>query len=262
MLVRIESPVTVCGDIHGQYSDLLRIFNTIGHPETEKYVFLGDYVDRGFESVECITLLFAYKLLYPRKMTLLRGNHESESINKVFGFFDECKRKLSVKVWKHYCAVFNEMPVACLISDKVLCMHGGISKELSSLDLIDKLERPTEIPDSGLLCDLLWADPQKKMSTKWERNDARGVSYFFSEDAVEETLDNLDLNLIVRGHEVVYDGYEFFADKKLVTIFSVPNYAGEHNNRAAVLCLDGYLNASFKEIKSFVETKKTKKVRK
>jgi diadenosine tetraphosphatase ApaH/serine/threonine PP2A family protein phosphatase len=129
MLVELEAPLHVCGDIHGQYYDLLRIFEHCGYPGDFNYLFLGDYVDRGKQSLETICLLLCYKIKYPEKVTLLRGNHESSVTNRIYGFYDECKRRYNVKLWKSFTELFNYLPVAALIDDKILCMHGGLSPE-------------------------------------------------------------------------------------------------------------------------------------
>ncbi|CAN6995308.1 unnamed protein product [Brassica rapa subsp. trilocularis] len=155
------APIKICGDIHGKYSDLLRLFEYGGFPPNANYLFLGDYVDRGKQSLETICLLLAYKIKYPGNFFLLRGNHECASINPIYGFYDECKRRFNVRVWKVFTDCFNCLPVAALIDDKILCMHGGLSPELNHLDEVRSLPRPTMIPDTGLLCHLLWSDPGK-----------------------------------------------------------------------------------------------------
>ncbi|TYH80731.1 hypothetical protein ES332_D03G151900v1 [Gossypium tomentosum] len=158
-LLELEAPIKLCGDIHGQYVDLLRIFEYGGFPPSVNYLFLGDYVDRGKQSLETICLLLAYKIKYPDNLFLLRGNHECASINRIYGFYDECKRRFNVKVWRIFTECFNCLPVAALIDDKILCMYGGLSPDLTNLDQIRALTRPTDVPDTGLLCDLLWSDP-------------------------------------------------------------------------------------------------------
>ncbi|KAJ6408983.1 hypothetical protein OIU84_008641 [Salix udensis] len=218
----VPFPLRLPGDIHGQYSDLLRLFEYGGFPPSANYLFLGDYVDRGKQSLETICLLLAYKIKYPENFFLLRGNHESASINRIYGFYDECKRRFNVKLWKTFTDCFNCLPVAALIDDKILCMHGGLSPDLTNLDQIRNLPRPTDVPDSGLLCDLLWSDPDKDIKG-WGMND-RGVSYTFGPDKVAEFLMKNDMDLVCRAHQVVEDGYEFFAERQLVTIFSAPNY--------------------------------------
>nr|XP_007147007.1 hypothetical protein PHAVU_006G088900g [Phaseolus vulgaris]ESW19001.1 hypothetical protein PHAVU_006G088900g [Phaseolus vulgaris] len=247
ILLELRAPMRVCGDIHGQYQDLLRLFEYGGYPPAANYLFLGDYVDRGKQSLETICLLLAYKIRYPDKIFLLRGNHEEAKINRIYGFYDECKRRFNVRLWKIFTDCFNCLPVAALIDDKILCMHGGLSPELESLDQIKEIQRPTEIPDSGLLCDLLWSDPDSSIEG-WAESD-RGVSCTFGPDVVAEFLDKNDLDLVCRGHQVVEDGYEFFAKRRLVTIFSAPNYGGEFDNAGALLSVDDSLVCSFEILK-------------
>ena len=139
------------GDVHGQYHDLLRLFDHGGFPPSSNYLFMGDYVDRGKQSMETISLLLAYKIKYPENFFLLRGNHESASINRIYGFYDECKRRYSVKLWKTFTDCFNCLPVAALIDDRILCMHGGLSPDLTTLDQIKSIARPTDVPDTGCL---------------------------------------------------------------------------------------------------------------
>ncbi|KAG9154202.1 hypothetical protein Leryth_000668 [Lithospermum erythrorhizon] len=203
-LLELEAPIKICGDIHGQYSDLLRLFEYGGFPPEANYLFLGDYVDRGKQSLETICLLLAYKIKYPENFFLLRGNHECASINRIYGFYDECKRRFNVRLWKTFTDCFNCLPVAALIDDKILCMHGGLSPDLIDLDQIRNMPRPADIPDSGLLCDLLWSDPSRE-TKGWGMND-RGVSYTFGPDKVAEFLMQHDMDLVCRAHQVVEDG--------------------------------------------------------
>lgn len=157
-------------------------------------------MDRGKQSLETICLLLAYKVKYPENFFLLRGNHECASVNRIYGFYDECKRRFSVKLWKTFTDCFNCLPVSALIDEKILCMHGGLSPELNKLDQILNLNRPTDVPDTGLLCDLLWSDPSNE-AQGWAMND-RGVSYTFGPDKVAEFLEKHDLDLICRAHQV------------------------------------------------------------
>ncbi|XP_020113959.1 serine/threonine-protein phosphatase PP1-like isoform X3 [Ananas comosus] len=198
-LVEIAAPVKICGDIHGQFADLLRLFECGGFPPTSTYIFLGDYVDRGKQSLETICLLLAYKIKYPDKIFLLRGNHEDAKINRVYGFYDECKRRFNVRLWKIFCDCFNCLPIAAIIDQKILCMHGGLSPELNSLDQLREITRPTEIPDYGLLCDLLWSDPDSDVQG-WGTSD-RGVSCTFGADKLVEFLEKNELDLICRAHQ-------------------------------------------------------------
>jgi serine/threonine-protein phosphatase PP1 catalytic subunit len=247
MLLELEAPLKICGDVHGQYYDLLRLFEYGGFPPEANYLFLGDYVDRGRQSLETICLLLAYKIKYPENFFILRGNHESSTINRLYGFYDECKRRYSIRLWKIFGDCFNCLPVAALIDEKILCMHGGISPELTSLEQISKIFRPTDVPDSGLLCDLLWSDPDKDVPA-WEDNE-RGVSYVFGPEIVTLFLKKHELDLICRAHQVVEDGYEFFSKRQLVTVFSAPNYCGEFDNSGAMMTVDESLMCSFQILK-------------
>lgn len=246
VFLELEAPLRICGDIHGQFSDLLRLLEIGGIPPLSNYLFLGDYVDRGKNSIETIILLFAYKIKFPENFFLLRGNHECASINRIYGFYDECKRRYNIKVWKAFTDCFNVLPVCAMVEDKILCMHGGLSPELNDLDQISQIIRPTDIPDTGLLCDLLWSDPDKTVSG-WGEND-RGVSFTFGGDVVTGFLRKQNLDLICRAHQVVEDGYEFFARRSLVTMFSAPNYCGEFDNSGALMTVSEGLKCAFQII--------------
>ena len=254
ILVELEAPLHVCGDIHGQYYDLLRIFEHCGYPGDYNYLFLGDYVDRGKQSLETICLLLCYKIKFPEKVTLLRGNHESSVTNRIYGFYDECKRRYNIRIWKSFTELFNYLPVAAIIDDKILCMHGGLSPELKNIQNISEISRPTDIPDSGLLCDLLWSDPDKDV-VEYDEND-RGVSVIFGEKIVQDFNKKNDLYLIIRAHQVVDDGYEFFAQRQLITIFSAPNYCGEFDNSAGIMIIDESLTCSLKVLRPVENLKK------
>ena len=247
MLAETTAPLVICGDTHGQFYDLLKIFEVCGFPPKKRYLFLGDYVDRADQSIETICMLLCYKIKYPTDFYLLRGNHEDSSINRIYGFYDECKRRYTPRLWKTFAGVFNCMPVAALVEQQILCMHGGISPELYDLQQINKLERPSSTPDYGLMCDLLWADPDVDV-TGWAESD-RGVSFVFGYQVIKEFNKQFDLSLIVRGHQVVEDGYEFHANRNLVTIFSAPNYCGEFDNAGGIMTIDEEMVCSFKIIK-------------
>ena len=254
MLVELEAPLHVCGDIHGQYYDLLRIFEHCGYPGEYNYLFLGDYVDRGKQSLETVCLLLCYKIKFPEKVTLLRGNHESSVTNRIYGFYDECKRRYNVRLWRSFTDLFNWLPVAAIIDEKILCMHGGLSPDLKTIQSIQEISRPTDIPDTGLLCDLLWSDPDKDV-LEYDEND-RGVSVIFGEKVVTDFNKKNDLDLIIRAHQVVDDGYEFFANRQLITIFSAPNYCGEFDNSAGIMIIDESLTCSLKVLRPVENPKK------
>ena len=245
MLLELRAPMTICGDLHGQFHDMLRIFRLCGIPPTENYLFLGDYVDRGQNSIETICLALAYKIKYPENFFMLRGNHESASTNQYFGFLDECDSRYDTQLWDIFCDVFNCLPVVAIIEDKVFCVHGGISPYLNSLDQIRNLQRPCEVPEEGILCDLLWADPDAEAET-WEEND-RGTSYVFGDQPLETFLEKFNLSLVVRGHQAVMCGYDFsFPETKgIVTVFSAPNYCYTFKNKGGILHLDAQMRPSF-----------------
>lgn len=220
-LLELDAPVKIVGDVHGQYTDLIRLFEMCGFPPSSNYLFLGDYVDRGKQSLETILLLLCYKLKYPENFFLLRGNHECANVTRVYGFYDECKRRCNVKIWKTFVDCFNTLPIAAVVAGKIFCVHGGLSPALSQMDDIRNIARPTDVPEYGLLNDLLWSDPAE-MEQDWEANE-RGVSYCFGKRVIMQFLADHDFDLICRAHMVVEDGYEFFNDRVLVTVFSAPN---------------------------------------
>ena len=247
IFLELESPITVAGDIHGQYPDLLKLFEIGGFPPEKNYIFMGDYVDRGKQSIECICLLLCYKIKYDENFFILRGNHESGSINRIYGFFDECKRRYNVKLWKCFVDLFNCLPIAASIDDKIFIVHGGLSPELKTLEQLQKIMRPTDVPEEGLLCDILWSDPDENAGG-WGQND-RGVSVTFNEKVLKNFLEKNDLDLLCRAHQVVEDGYEFFGNRSCITVFSAPNYCGEFDNSGAIMDVDEELMCSFKVIK-------------
>ncbi len=220
-LLELDAPVKIVGDVHGQYTDLIRMFEMCGFPPSSNFLFLGDYVDRGKQSLETILLLLCYKLKYPENFFLLRGNHECANVTRVYGFYDECKRRCNVKIWKIFIDTFNTLPVAAIVAGKIFCVHGGLSPALDHMDDIRNIARPTDVPDYGLLNDLLWSDPAD-MDQDWDSNE-RGVSYCFGKKVITDFLTKHDFDLVCRAHMVVEDGYEFFSDRVLVTVFSAPN---------------------------------------
>eukprot|EP00122_Pirum_gemmata_P007273 Pgem_evm1s6671 len=139
ILLELQAPIKICGDVHGQYFDLLRLFEYGNFPPESNYLFLGDYVDRGKQSLETICLLLAYKIKFPENFFLLRGNHESASINRIYGFYDECKRRYNIKLWKTFTDCFNCLPIAAIIDEKIFCMHGGLSPDLHSMEQIRRV---------------------------------------------------------------------------------------------------------------------------
>lgn len=247
VVLDLSPPVKVVGDVHGQYPDLIRLFDMCGFPPAANYLFLGDYVDRGKQSLETILLLFCYKIKYPENFFLLRGNHECASVTRVYGFYDECKRRTNIKTWKIFIDTFNTLPVAAIIAQKIFCVHGGLSPSLTNMNQLRSIQRPTDVPDFGLLNDILWSDPADT-ENEWEDNE-RGVSYCFNKVAINKFLAKFGFDLVCRAHIVVEDGYEFFNERTLVTVFSAPNYCGEFDNWGAVMSVSEDLLCSFELLK-------------
>ncbi|KAF7070219.1 hypothetical protein CFC21_075760 [Triticum aestivum] len=248
-VIKLKAPIKIFGDLHGQFGDLMRLFDEYGAPSTAgdiayiDYLFLGDYVDRGQHSLETITLLLALKVEYPQNVHLIRGNHEAADINALFGFRIECIERMGERdgiwTWHRVNRLFNWLPLAALIEKKIICMHGGIGRSINHIEQIENLQRPiTMEAGSVVLMDLLWSDPTENDSVEGLRPNARGPGLVtFGPDRVMEFCNNNDLQLIVRAHECVMDGFERFAQGHLITLFSATNYCGTANNAGAILVL-------------------------
>ncbi|XP_057849344.1 serine/threonine-protein phosphatase 5 [Cryptomeria japonica] len=225
---------TVCGDIHGQYYDLLNIFELNGLPSEENpYLFNGDFVDRGSFSVEVILVLFAFKCMCPSGLYLSRGNHESKSMNKIYGFEGEVKSKYNDTMAQVFAEVFCCLPLAHVINDKIFVVHGGLFSvdgvKLADIRAIDRYREP---PEEGLMCEILWSDPQPRQGRGPSK---RGVGLSFGEDVTKRFLQENNLELVVRSHEVKDEGYEIEHDGKLITVFSAPNYCDQMGNKGAFI---------------------------
>lgn len=240
----IHSPVSICGDIHGQFEDLLELFKVGGEIPDINYIFLGDYVDRGFKSVETIFYLIALKVKYPERITLIRGNHESRGITQQYGFYEECVRKYgSLNVWRECTYVFDMMNIAALVDNKFFCVHGGLSPKIKMLDELATIERRQEIPHVGPMCDLMWSDPDDVKS--WTFSN-RGAGWLFGQEIVEKFNHTNGIDMIVRAHQVVHEGYKPVFNDKLVTVWSAPNYCGKCGNLASIMELDENLAKIYK----------------
>jgi len=245
-MVDIEAPITVCGDIHGQYFDLMKLFEVAGDPKNTRFLFLGDYVDRGYFSAECVLYLWALKITYPNSMYLLRGNHECRHLTEYFTFKQECVIKYSDLFYENCVKSFDALPLAGLLNGQFLCLHGGIGPELRTLDDIRAIDRFTEPPPYGAMCDIIWSDPHEdygneRTSEMYTTNSVRGCSFFYTYNAIVEFLTNNGLLSIIRAHEAQDAGYKMYRKNQatgfpsLITIFSAPNYLDVYNNKAAVL---------------------------
>ena len=245
-VVRLDDPVTIVGDLHGQFFDLAHILRIAGSaPPERSFLFLGDYVDRGSFSVEILIYLYAMKLAFPKYVYLLRGNHESRDMSQFFNFRDECLYKYDVQVFDMFIKSFFALPLAAIVNKKYLCMHGGISPNLHNVSQLFMIDRFIEPPGEGLFCDLLWADPEPLPTTSapFRPNDARGCSYYYSNAAVTNFLEANDLVCLIRAHEVQLDGFKLGPKSKhsnlpcYMTIFSAPNYCDQYGNKGAILTI-------------------------
>ncbi|OWM89599.1 hypothetical protein CDL15_Pgr024347 [Punica granatum] len=272
----VKCPVTVCGDIHGQFYDLIELFRIGGNAPDTNYLFMGDYVgknighiflspnlqdmnvpsrtvqlnemvveceDRGYYSVETVTLLVALKVRYRDRITILRGNHESRQITQVYGFYDECLRKYgNANVWKYFTDLFDYLPLTALIESQIFCLHGGLSPSLDTLDNIRALDRIQEVPHEGPMCDLLWSDPDDRCG--WGISP-RGAGYTFGQDIAAHFNHTNGLTLISRAHQLVMEGYNWCQEKNVVTVFSAPNYCYRCGNMAAILEIGENMDQNF-----------------
>lgn len=239
----VKCPVTVCGDIHGQFYDLLELFRIGGEIPETNYLFMGDYVDRGYYSLESVTTLVAMKVRYRNRITILRGNHESRQITQVYGFYDECLRKYgNANVWKAFTDLFDYLPMTALVEDKIFCLHGGLSPSIDTLDHARALDRVQEVPHEGPMCDLVWSDPDDRCG--WGISP-RGAGYTFGADITEQFNHSNGLDLISRAHQLVMEGYQWAHNRGVVTIFSAPNYCYRCGNQAAIMELNEHMNYTF-----------------
>jgi len=240
----VDAPVTVCGDIHGQFYDLKELFYVGGNPPETNYLFMGDYVDRGFYSLETFLLLLALKVRYQNRMTLLRGNHESRQTTQAYGFYDECLRKYgNPNVWKLCTDVFDCLTLSAVVDNKLFCVHGGLSPAITSLDQLKALERRQEIPHTGPISDLLWSDPEE---IEGYTISPRGAGYIFGPDVVGQFNHLNNLELIARSHQLVMEGFKMMFEGQLVTVWSAPNYCYRSGNVASILELDDQMGKNFK----------------
>lgn len=242
----VNSPVTLVGDIHGQWYDLIELFRIGGDLPHTNYVFLGDYVDRGYHSIETVSLIMSLKVRFPERIHILRGNHESRQITQVYGFYDQCfKQYGSPNVWKYFTDLFDYLPLSIVVDNKIFCVHGGLSPQLNSLDDVRQLDRFHEVPHDGPICDLIWSDPEDRVS--WGISP-RGAGYIFGEDVTNRWNTTNGLVLTVRAHQLVMEGYQYTHSDQLLTLFSAPNYCYRCGNQAAILEIDDLFN---KEIRQF-----------
>lgn len=245
------SPIKVVGNIHGQMEDLLDIFARCGQIPNKNYLFLGGYVNRGINGLEVLCLLLSYKILYPDKVILLRGNHESRAMTQCYGFYDECCKKFgSINAWRDCTDLFDYLPLAATIDEEVYAVQGGISDYLVYLNDILKIDRKKEVPDRGPMADILWSDPSKE--DNGYRPSPRTIGKLFGETETLEFIRSNKLKYIVRAHEMVPEGLKSYFDGKILSVWSAPNYCNKCHNKGAVLTIntDKSYNVEYFESKS------------
>jgi len=252
-ILKLNDPITIVGDLHGQYYDFLKLLEVGGAPGETQYLFLGDYVDRGSFSIEVVALLFATKIRHPKRIRMLRGNHECRQMTSFFNFREECEYKYDIGIYDAIMDAFDNLPLAATVNGKFLAVHGGLSPELLYLKTINTLDRFKEPPREGLMCDLLWADPlepkegeedsavRKKGGPAFTHNEVRGCSYFYSLDGAARFLRKNNLLSVIRAHEAQLEGYKMHKGSSssgfpsVITIFSAPNYCDVFANKGAIL---------------------------
>ena len=246
-VLTLRGPLTICGDIHGQYYDLMTLFALAGDPPETQFLFLGDYVDRGCFSTEVTLLIYAWKVMHPDRVWLLRGNHECRHLTSYFNFKAECLNKYSPAVYDTFQSSFDALPLAAILNERFLCVHGGLSPEIRAIDDISLIDRFREPPTSGPMCDLLWSDPMEEEEEQlcpdalYLFNELRGCSYVFSYAATLHFLQENNLAGVIRAHEAQDEGYRMFRKvpssgfPSIICVFSAPNYCDSYENKAAIL---------------------------
>ncbi|KAG8343457.1 putative Calcineurin like phosphoesterase [Trypanosoma vivax] len=249
-VVTLKGCAVVCGDLHGQFQDLLKIFEVAGQPGEQQYVFLGDYVDRGCFGAEIVLLCMSYKVLFPHRFILLRGNHESRQLTSYFNFKREVESKYSTEVYDEIMSTFDCFPLACVINERFFCVHAGLSPMVSRVEAINNIDRFRETPSCGAMCDLLWSDPMSEQDTNVDEpgasfifNKKRGCAFLYGHTAVRRFLRENNLYTIVRGHETQTEGYRLYRHTErgvpaIVCVFSASNYCGTYGNTGAVIRLN------------------------
>jgi protein phosphatase len=255
IMLQLPASIYVVGDIHGNLNDLLRIFEKFGFPPFTRYLFLGDYVDRGSNSLEVILLLFALKVKFPDFIYLLRGNHETEQISMKYGFYDETLRKYSSNIFEHAQNVFARLPLCAIVGDKIFCVHGGIGRKMPLISEIATLHKPFKIQGNNLFSNLMWSDPHKQQD-KFIRSE-RGLGYFFNEKALNKFLQKNKVDLLIRSHETCEGGSEQVFHQCL-TIFSSTNYC-DGKNKGAVAFVDDNCKVQIHQISALTQIQMEKR---
>ena len=240
----VSCPVTVCGSIHGQFFNLLELFRLGGRLPYTNYIFLGNYINRGYYSIETLSLLLCLKIRYPKRIHLIRGNQESEQLTQCYGFYDECIRKYgSPEVWKYFIDLFNNLPLSVLIEDKILCLHSGLSPLINTLDDIRTLDRTQDIDlNEGAISHLLWNKPDDCIGFV---PFPKGAGFVFGENVSKEFCRINCLDIIIRSSSCIPTGYEFLHNNTICSITSCPNFCYRYGNEGAIMEIDEDMNYYF-----------------
>lgn len=232
-VLRLEPPITICGDSHGQLYDVLHLFEVVGQPGETRYLFLGDYVDRGYYSIELICLLLCFKVKYQHDFFLLRGNHETRAVCEEYGFLAEVNAKLGdAEIWRKFTNLFDYLPIVAIVDSRLFCVHGGLDPSIETVAQIERIDRRKEPELTSGFAGLLWSDPSESVSD-WKRSNRR-AGYLFNRRLTNEFLQQNGLQMVVRSHELV-DGYKKMFNDKLVTVWGAPNYCYLSGNRGSCL---------------------------
>ncbi len=250
----LKSPITICGCINAHFDELKDIFKICGEASNTQYLFLGDYVDKGWNGLSVVLLLMVLLVKYPSNIYLLRGNHDSRMMSEPYGFYSECIKKYSKPdEGKHIFEKINELfdlfQLAAVVDNKIFCVHGGLSPKIKKIEEINKIDRKLEIPREGIITDLIWSDPSEEIMEY--SPSPKGAGQFYGEKAVNDFIkENNNISIIIRSHTLVMEGYQYQFNNKLLTIFSAPLYAGRIENIGAVLKIDENQNYNFIKIKA------------
>lgn len=251
----LPAPIIVCGDIHGQMFDLFKLFSLSPELPESRYLFLGDYVDRGYQSIQTFIYLAYLKVKFPTSIYLLRGNHEGRSVNMGYGFRNQCVTVYGHSgLWEKFNSAFDSLPYAAVVNDKYFCVHGGLSPDLSTIEEVMLFDRFQDIPEEGPLSDLVWSDPDESGRVEGYRPNTRGAGHIFGEKIVDEFLARNNLSCILRAHQIAAEGFKWIYENKLAIVWSAPNYTYKSNNKACVFCINK--DGSY-DIKIFTEDEKS-----
>lgn len=242
-LIEIPCPITICGDIQGQFFDLIQLFKLGGKVPNTNYLFLGNYVSYGYYSIETISLLLCLKIRYPNRIYLLRGKNESREHSQIYGFYEECSRKYeNIKIWNNFIELFKFLPLTALVEGKIFCLNGGLSLSIKTLVEIILIDRFQDIPCEGPLFDLIWNSPY--IGEGFYK--PKGIGYYlFGEDISKKFCRVNNLDMICKGGDCVLNGYSWLHNNKVCVIFSAPNYRYRINNDGAIMEVDENMNLNF-----------------